>query len=89
MCRIAPVHGRADFSMLLQDFEEVVTVPGLKEDEQGLFFVDIKIRVCLIVFLTVVLVDTRNYFFDYVSFSVRDILPQDREQEKRTIKKDG
>ena len=50
MCRIAPVHGRADFSILLQDFVEVVMVPGLKEDERGLLFIKINIRVYLIVF---------------------------------------
>lgn len=40
-------------------------VPGLKVDERGLLFIEIKIRVYLKVFLNAVLADTRNYFCNY------------------------
>ena len=68
MCRIAPVLGNRCVDIVIQDLGELMTVPGLKDDERGLSFIEIKMRVYLIVFLNAVLVDTRNYCCNYASF---------------------
>ena len=68
MCRIAPVLGNRCVDIVIQDLGELVTVTGLKVDERGLSFIEIKIRVYLKVFLNAVLADTRNFFCDYASF---------------------
>jgi len=62
------VLGNRCVDIVIQDLGELVTVTGLKEDERGLSFIEIKMRVYLIVFLNAVLVDTRNYFCNYASF---------------------
>jgi len=54
--------------IVIQDLGELVTVTGLKEDERGLSFIEIKMRVYLKVFLNAALADTRNYFCNYASF---------------------
>ena len=52
MCRIAPVHGNRCVDIVIQFLGEMGTMPGLKVDERGLLFIEIKIRVFLKVFLT-------------------------------------
>jgi len=61
------VLGNRCVDIVIQDLGELGTMPGLKEDERGLLFIEIKIMVYLKVFLNAVLEDTRNYFCNYAS----------------------
>ena len=66
-------------------------MPGLKEDERGLLFIEIKIRVYLKVFLNAVLADTRNYCCNYASFECARYMTKILKKwgKKNTGKKDG